>query len=147
MNRRERFAAWADRASPGVFLMPAVLIVLALSIFPLIISLYLSLTRFKFEKGGFSLTFVGWLNYKKLLFGSQQFHLLGTLQPISATGWIVIGLIAVLLAVWFVAYLRRGATIPGGIGRLLVISAIIAATLLFAAASAAGGQIGRWASP
>lgn len=142
MDRRDRFVAWADRASPSVFLMPAVLVVLALSIFPLIISLYLSLTRFKFEKGGFSLTFVGWLNYKKLLFGSQQFHLLGTLKPISTAGWIFIGVVALLLAVWFIAYLRRRADIFGAIGRLLVIGAVIAFALLFASASATGGQIG-----
>jgi len=142
MDRRDRFVAWADRASPSVFLMPAVLVVLALSIFPLIISLYLSLTRFKFEKGGFSLTFIGWLNYKKLLFGSQQFHLLGTLKPISTSGLIFVGLIAVLLAAWFIAYLRQGAGVIGAIGRLLVIGAVIAFALLFAAASTAGGQIG-----
>src|SRR5262245_66560411 len=141
MDRRYRVVAWADRASPSVFLMPAVLIVLALSIFPLIISLYLSLTRFKFEKGGFSLTFIGWLNYKKLLFGSQQFHLLGTLKTISPSGWLIIALIFTLLVVWFVAYYRRRATIIGAIGRLLVIAAIIAVTLLFASASAPGGQI------
>jgi multiple sugar transport system permease protein len=142
MDRRDRFVAWADRASPSVFLMPAVLIVLALSIFPLIISLYLSLTRFKFEKGGFSLTFIGWLNYKKLLFGSQQFHLLGTLKTIGPGGWIFVGAVVLLLAFWFVTYLRRGASILGAIGRLLVIAAVIAIALLFASAWAEGGQIG-----
>src|SRR5262245_48322608 len=134
MQRRDNFVAWADRASPSVFLMPAVLIVLALSIFPLIISLYLSLTRFKFEKGGFSLTFIGWLNYKKLLFGSQQFHLLGTLKTISPSGWIIIALITILLAGWFVLYLQRGASIVGAIGRLLVVAAVNAVTLLLASA-------------
>ena len=54
--------------------MPAVLVVLAMSIFPLLVSLYLSLARFKFVKGGFELKFIGLLNYKKLLLGSEQFH-------------------------------------------------------------------------
>jgi multiple sugar transport system permease protein len=140
--RRDAWSAWAERAAPAVFVMPAVLVVLALSIFPLIVSLYLSLTRFKFEKGGFSLQFIGWLNYKKLLFGSQQFHLLGTLKPITAGGWIFVGLIAALLAAWFAAYLRRGASVLGAVGRLLAIAALLVLALKFAAASAPGGQLG-----
>ena len=78
--------------------MPAVLVVLAMSIFPLLISLYLSLSRFKFVKGGFDISFVGFLNYKKLLFGSQQFHFLGTFGEMSPVAWLVIGLAGVALA-------------------------------------------------
>ena len=48
-----------DRVAPGVFLLPAVMVVLALSIFPLIVSLYLSLTRFSLGPGGFTFTFIG----------------------------------------------------------------------------------------
>src|SRR5215471_13990214 len=91
----------ADRLAPAVFLLPAVLVVLAMSIFPLIVSLYLSLTRFKIGKGGFTFTFIGLLNYKKLLFGSQQFHFLGTLQPISAIGWVFVAAVAAL-GLWLV---------------------------------------------
>ena len=54
-----------------------------MSIFPLVVSLYLSLSRLKFAKGGFTVNFIGLLNYQKLLFGSQQFHFLGTLAPLS----------------------------------------------------------------
>ena len=75
--------------------MPAVLVVLAMSIFPLLVSLYLSLARFKFVKGGFQLKFVGLLNYKKLLLGSEQFHFLGTFGELSAAGWAVLGVVAV----------------------------------------------------
>ena len=72
-----------------MFILPAVLIVLAMSIFPLIVSLYLSLSRFKLAKGGFTIDFIGTLNFKKLLFGSQQFHLLGKLVPLSPMAWAV----------------------------------------------------------
>jgi len=51
-----------DRHAPAVFIMPAVLVVLAMSIFPLLISLYLSLSRFRFVRGGFELKFSGLLN-------------------------------------------------------------------------------------
>ena len=75
-----------ERLAPAVFILPAVLVVLVLSIFPLIVSLYLSLSRFKLAKGGFTVDFIGTLNFQKLLFGSQQFHLLGKLVPLSPAG-------------------------------------------------------------
>ncbi len=73
-----------------MFILPAVLIVLAMSIFPLIVSLYLSLSRFKLAKGGFTIDFIGTLNFQKLLFGSQQFHLLGKLVPLSPLAWVFV---------------------------------------------------------
>jgi multiple sugar transport system permease protein len=139
---RSRFATLADQYSAGVFVLPAVLVVLALSIFPAIISLYLSLSRFKFEKGGFSLQYVGFFNYKKLLFGSQQFHLLGKLMPISPAGWVVVGAIVLLLLFWLFQAARRGTGIVGMIGRALVALALVALALLFVSAAEPGGQIG-----
>ena len=58
--------------------LPAVIVLLAFAIFPLIISAYLSLSRFALAPGGFKLTFIGLYNFKRLLFGSQQYHFLGT---------------------------------------------------------------------
>ena len=58
----DRLSRGLDRHAPAVFIMPAVLVVLAMSIFPLLVSLYLSLARFKFVKGGFELKFSGLLN-------------------------------------------------------------------------------------
>ena len=63
--------------------MPAVLILLAFAIFPLILSAYLALSRFALAPGGFKLTFIGWQNFKQLLFGSQQYHFLGTFKPMQ----------------------------------------------------------------
>lgn len=78
-------AGAGERWAPTVFIMPAVLIVLASTIFPLIVSLRLSLSRFKLAKGGFTIDFIG-TAIKKLLVGSQQFHLLGKLVPPVAAG-------------------------------------------------------------
>ena len=83
-----------------MFILPAVLIVLAMSIFPLIVSLYLSLSRFKLAKGGFTVDFIGTLNFKKLLFGSQQFHLLGKLVPLSPMAWVFVAVGGAALALW-----------------------------------------------
>src|SRR3954464_7518578 len=86
---------WAerrDRHSGRVMVLPAVIVLLAFAIFPLIISAYLSLSRFALAPGGFKLTFVGILNFKKLLVGSQQYHLLGSLKPLGAVGWLLLGI-------------------------------------------------------
>ena len=74
-------ATWGeriDRHSGRLMVLPAVIVLLCFAIFPLIISAYLSLSRFALAPGGFTLKFIGLLNFKKLLVGSQQYHLLGT---------------------------------------------------------------------
>ena len=47
--------------------LPAVIILLCFAIFPLIVSVYLSLCRFALAGGSFTLTFIGLYNYKRLL--------------------------------------------------------------------------------
>ena len=103
-----RLMARSERYAPAIFLMPTVLVVLFASVFPLIVSLYLSFSRFRFVKGGFELKFVGFLNYKKLLLGSQQFHFLGRFGELSLIGWVTLGLIVVLMIVLLRRYFRRG---------------------------------------
>ena len=141
-ERRTGFVTWADRVAPSAFIMPAVLVILALSIFPLIVSVYLSLARVKFEKGGVTVTFIGLFNYKKLLFGSQQFHLVGTMMPVTPLGWALVAAVAALLALWLVTAVRRGVTPIGFIGRLLVAVAVAALALLVASTASEGGQLG-----
>jgi multiple sugar transport system permease protein len=136
------FAGQGERLAPAVFILPAVLVVLAMSIFPLIVSLYLSLSRFKLAKGGFTVDFIGTLNFQKLLFGSQQFHLLGKLVPFSPLAWACIGLVA-LAALWpAIAGARRGAGVGFMIGRLVIAAGMIAVAVLFAATLSPGGQLG-----
>ena len=76
----ERF----DRHAGRLMVLPAVIVLLCFAIFPLIISAYLALSRFALAPGGFTLKFVGLFNFKKLLTGSQQYHLLGTFGPFGA---------------------------------------------------------------
>jgi len=90
----------AEHLASNVFVWPAILVVLLLSIFPLLISLYLSLSRLKFVKGGYEINFVGLANYRKLLAGSEQTHFLGKLAAPSLFGWLVIA-IAIMLFIWF----------------------------------------------
>src|SRR5215510_10714410 len=66
-----------DRLAGPVFILPAVLVILAFSIFPLMASLYVSLSRLSFTEGGVDLKFVGLDNYEKLLVGIDHVHFLG----------------------------------------------------------------------
>ena len=104
-----------DRLAGNVFLLPAVWVILSLAIFPLIISLYLSFSSFRFVKGGFELKFVGLANYEKLLTGTEKTRFLGVLANPSIFGWLVFIIIAVLLVISLVLYIRRGQLSAGGL--------------------------------
>jgi multiple sugar transport system permease protein len=132
-----------DRAASWAFLMPAVVVVLFLSIFPLIVSLYVSLVRLQFVKGGFELTFVGLLNYSKLLVGIDHIHFLGQTAPPSLLGWLFFALV-VLSQAWLVwLYVREGRfTVVGIVGRAIVVVGIIALGWLIVHTLAAGGYPG-----
>ncbi|MCS7260636.1 MAG: sugar ABC transporter permease [Anaerolineae bacterium] len=114
-----------ERMAGNVFILPAVLVVLFLSIFPLFLSLSLSLSRLKFVKGGFEINFVGLANYHKLLFGSEQDHFVGVIASPSPFGWaFFLGVVAFL--VWrLVCYIRAG-----GYGVVSLIGRVLAVVLL-----------------
>jgi multiple sugar transport system permease protein len=131
-----------DRVAAAVFLLPAVLIVLATSIFPFVVSLFLSLTRFKLGPGGFAFEFVGLANYQKLLFGSQQFHFLGRMHALSPAGWTIVTSATGVLSWWVVRAMRPGVALVGIVGRLLVAVALVAGIALFAATLGPAGQLG-----
>jgi multiple sugar transport system permease protein len=132
-----------DRHAPAVFIMPAVLVVLAMSIFPLLVSLYLSLSRFRFVRGGFELKFIGLLNYRKLLLGSEQFHFLGTFGELSAAGWAVLGIAAFGLIALLVRYARgEGYTLAGLFWRAGASVGVFLLVLLIVLTSSGGGHPG-----
>lgn len=135
----ERF----DRHAGRLMVLPAVIILLCFAIFPLIISAYLSLSRFALAPGGFTLNFVGLANFRKLLTGSQQYHLLGTFGAFGAVEWILLALGAALILFLFGRYLLSGrATVVGTIGRLITASLAMGLTLLLVATVVAGGVPG-----
>jgi len=114
-----------DRAAGWVFIMPAVVVVLFLSIFPLIVSLYISLVRLQFVAGGFELTFVGLFNYYKLLVGIDHVHFLGLQASPTLVGWLLFALAAGSQVVLLGVYLRGGRISIGGlIGRLVAAIAV-----------------------
>jgi multiple sugar transport system permease protein len=122
---------WVDRNSGRIMVLPAVVILLAFAIFPLIISVYLSLCRFSLDAGGFRLKFVGLYNFRRLLFGAQQYHFLGTLKPLDWPEWVGFGAFFILVLIWLGRYVATRFTALGFIGRL--ISASLATALMLAA--------------
>jgi multiple sugar transport system permease protein len=109
----------------------------------LIVSLYLSLSRFKFVKGGFEFKFVGLANYRKLLLGSEQAHFLGALAGPSSVGWLVFGAVVVLLLLSLVRYIRSQSFSVGGlIGRVVSIVAVTLGVWLLVRTLTAGGRPG-----
>jgi multiple sugar transport system permease protein len=138
-----RIVDWMERRSDRLFILPAVLVILVFSIFPLLVSGYLALSRFQLVAGGYQLRFIGWLNFRKLLIGSEQFHFLGTFAAIPWYGWLLSGAAAALLLRGITAYLRHGTTsIAGVVGRLISAAVLLAIVLLFAATLGPGGRFG-----
>ncbi|MFN8444282.1 MAG: sugar ABC transporter permease [Caldilineaceae bacterium] len=123
----------------AIFIWPTVVILLFFSIFPLIVSLYLSFSRLKFVKGGVEVVTVGWLNYKKLLIGSEQDRFLGVFGSPSILGWIVLLVVAVSLFYFLFQLLRTGeVTVGGFIQRLMM--ALVLLILVGLMVSTMGGQ-------
>jgi multiple sugar transport system permease protein len=142
-GRSRRLTAWVEHMAGNIFIWPAVLVVLFLSIFPLILSLYLSLSRFKFVKGGFEIKFVGLANYRKLLAGSEKKHFLGLVADPSLVGWLVFAVVVALLAWSLVRYVRGQRPSVGGlIGRILSAVGVSVVVWLLVRTLSPGGRPG-----
>src|SRR5947209_5194103 len=66
-SARPRFAWLSDRALVRIFLTPTMLLLLAIAIFPLIWSLYLSFTQYSVIKDQGGPTWIGLRNFDRLL--------------------------------------------------------------------------------
>jgi multiple sugar transport system permease protein len=108
--------AWrSDAAARWVFIWPTVLFILFLSIFPLVASLTLALTRLQFERGRIVIDWVGFRNFNALLFGTERTHVLGVLRQPTVFGWVVLAVAAALLAWVLFRTVRRGGVRPIGL--------------------------------
>jgi multiple sugar transport system permease protein len=139
---RPGFGEWVDRHSGRIMVLPAVVILLCFAIFPLIISAYLSLSRFKLAPGGFILTFIGDFNFRRLLLGAQQYHLLGTFKPFGPLEWVLLAIAVVAMLYGLVRYAQTRFTIFGFIGRLISAAFALGIVLLVLATYFAGGNPG-----
>lgn len=132
-----------ERAVQASFIWPALLVVLLLSIFPLLISLYLSLSHLSFVPGGFDIRFVGLENYRILLFGSEQTHVLGSLKPPSIVGWLIFAA-GVGLLLWLLISIARKRTVSpiGLVLRVIGLVMVAGVLLLLVYAFAPGARPG-----
>ena len=139
----QRLSTQSERLAGNVFVLPAVLIVLFLSVFPLIISLYLSFSQLRFVSGGFEINFVGLNNFRKLLTGSQQSHFVGVMADITPVGWTILFIIIAIMIYGLVGYFRSSqASLVGGIGRLLAFIIAAAGLWLLIRIFSPGGRPG-----
>ena len=136
------FSEWLDRQSRHLFIMPAVIMILVFSIFPLIASAILALSQVRLRAGGYNVRFVGFANFKKQIFGSEQFHFLGTFGSISLLGWAFTIAVGALLIWWLLHYLRGPVWWLGLIGRLIAAAVLFGLGFMFAATLLSGTQIG-----
>jgi multiple sugar transport system permease protein len=96
----------SDNVARMVFLLPSVLLVLFLAVFPLLASLYLSVSRIQLVRGGFNIEFVGLRNFERLLLGSEQRRFLGRFTEFNAEHWLVLAAVVGVMVVMLVQYVR-----------------------------------------
>jgi multiple sugar transport system permease protein len=115
----------------AAFIWPALLAILFVSIFPLLVSLYISLSRLRLVRGGFEFRFVGLDNFRELYVGGEQAHFLGVARTPTPLGWVVFGAGVGLLFWGLVRAFRGGGTVLGIISRVL--GALLVAAVLWLA--------------
>jgi multiple sugar transport system permease protein len=127
----------------AAFIWPALLAILFVSIFPLLVSLYISLSRLRLVRGGFEFRFVGLDNFRELYVGGEQAHFLGVARTPTPVGWVVFGAGVGLLFWGLVRAFRGGVSVLGIISRVL--GTLLAAAVLWLAVRtllAGGGRPG-----
>jgi multiple sugar transport system permease protein len=117
----DTLGAWrSDGAARWVFIWPAVIVILFLSIFPLIASVALSVSKLAFNQGGVDLKFIGFSNYYQLLFGTEQSHTLGVFKTPTPLGWAIF-LVGSGATIWaFTRVVRAGRHSPFGLALRLM---------------------------
>ena len=140
---RSRASLGAGFAVRAAFIWPALLAILFVSIYPLLVSLYISLSRLKLVRGGFEFRFIGLDNFRELYFGGEQRHFLGVTRPPTPLGWLVLGAGLGLLGWGLYRAWRAGASPTGMVLRVLgVLLAAGAMWLLVQTLLADGGRPG-----
>jgi multiple sugar transport system permease protein len=140
---RSRASLGAGFAVRAAFIWPALLAILFVSIYPLLASLYISLSHLKLVRGGFQFRFIGLDNFRELYVGDERAHFLGVTRPPTPLGWLVLGAGVGLLG-WGLVRARRGGVPAAGLA-LRALGAVAATTVLWLLVRtllAAGGRPG-----
>jgi multiple sugar transport system permease protein len=140
---RSQASLGSTAAVRAAFIWPALLAILFVSIFPLLVSLYISLSRLRLRRGGFEFQFIGLDNFRELYLGGEQAHFLGVARSPTPLGWVVFGAGVGLLFWALVRAFRGGTSVVGIMARVL--GALLAAAVLWLAVRtllAGGGRPG-----
>jgi multiple sugar transport system permease protein len=128
-QQRSRASLGASFAVRAAFIWPALLAILFVSIYPLLASLYISLSRLKLVRGGFQFRFIGLDNFRELLTGDERSHFLGVTRPPTPLGWLVLGVGLGLLG-WGLWRAWRAGASPAGMA-FRVLGALLAAAAMW----------------
>ena len=137
----ERWGEWFDRHSGTFFIAPAVTLILIFAILPTIYSIVFAMSRVRFTGDGLSVRFVGFRNFSKQFFGSDQVHFLGRTEPIGVLGMIFFAMVVVGVLVWLYRSMRT-ATWVGMLGRLISAAMAVFLAWIFGASFLSGNSIG-----
>jgi multiple sugar transport system permease protein len=105
----------SDATARWLFIWPAVLVILLLSIFPLAASFVLALSNLVFRQGAIAIDFVGLDNFSDLLFGTERKTFLGVARSPTPLGWALVFGSIVVAVWWFRRAVRGGEVGPFGL--------------------------------
>jgi multiple sugar transport system permease protein len=137
--------AWrSEGAARWLFIWPTVLFILFLSLFPLVASLALSLSKLAFRQGSVDLEWIGFSNYQELLVGLDATHFLGDLEAPNLLGWTILVATIVVTAYAWTRAVRSGQVGPFGLVLRLFAGLLLVGFvwLLVAALVSDGGRPG-----
>lgn len=137
----ESWSEWLDRHSGTFFIAPAVTLILIFSIFPTFYSIVFALSRVRFTGDGLQFRFVGFRNFSRQFFGSEQVHFLGRIETVGTFGLIVFGFVAAAVLWWWLRSFKR-ATWVGMLGRTISAAMAIFLAWIGAATLLSGDTIG-----
>lgn len=113
-RRRATLSEWSDRHFKWLLVAPAVMLILALSVYPLLFSLWVSFVNYDFQIPGHA--FVGLKNFKQVIFDPVARRSLWVTAVLSVSSVLVEFLLGLALALFMVKNFR---------GRGLIMSIII----------------------
>lgn len=141
-QRHVSVSEWIDQRAGTFFITPAVVMILIFSIFPLVASLIMAFSRIRLRGGGYQVRFVGAKNFEKQIFGSEQFHFLGTFAELNFFSWVLVIASGLILLGWLYRYGRKGFRLVGFLGRLITALVAFGLILMLSATLFSGGRLG-----
>ncbi|MFK5980077.1 MAG: sugar ABC transporter permease [Rhizobiaceae bacterium] len=139
---RVSMSEWIDQRAGTFFITPAVVLILIFSIFPLVASLILAFSRVRLRAGGYNVRFVGFKNFEKQFFGSEQYHFLGKFTEISLIGWVLILVAGAGILWWLYRFCTTRFNLIGLVGRTITASVAFGLILVLAATLLSGNRFG-----